>query len=423
MTSMNTDNHDDSQSRTDRAYYSARRVRRTHARKQRTQRRTLIIVATFAILAGAGFWFVFATSSQTPAQGGPTASSETTDPRPIANAELMLSRTAAQAAGVIPSGPATITIAAVGDMIFDRQVAELIRAQGGRAPLDGVASILAAADVTLGNLESPLSYDEPRLDDKEYTFKGDPRALEGLTAAGFDVLTVANNHAMDTGAAGLAETLSYLDEADIAYSGAGEDKDAAWEPAVIEVAPDTTLAFFGYSHIVPIGFVAGDTRPGIAAARFDMEAMEAAVARAAEEHDYVIVSYHWGIEYEDDANADQVRDARRTIDAGADMVLSHHPHVIQGIEVYEGGLIAYSLGDFVFDHYSRKTGEAFILEAQLGKDGFRDVTFTPVYLDSYGAPDVVAGDEADVILDRLEHISSKHGTSMSREGDVARLVQ
>jgi poly-gamma-glutamate synthesis protein (capsule biosynthesis protein) len=201
------------------------------------------------------------------------------------------------------------------------------------------------------------------------------------------------------------------------------DDEAAWTPAVIELDPDTSLAYFGFSHILPPGFVAGDDRAGVAAARLDMDRMQDAVAAAKEEHDYVIVSYHWGIEYKDDANGDQVRDARATIDAGADMVLSHHPHVIQGVEVYGDGLIAYSLGDFVFDHYSRKTGEAFILEAQMGRTGITDVTFTPVYLDGYGAPDVVTGSEADAILDRLELISGRHGTTLAREGDVARLVQ
>ncbi len=108
---------------------------------------------------------------------------------------------------------------------------------------------------------------------------------------------------------------------------------------------------------------------------------------------------------------------------GADMVLSHHPHVIEGIELYNGGLIAYSLGDSVFDHYSRKTGEAFILEASLGPSGVSDVLCTPVYLDSHGAPDFVTGTEAAVILERLRDISSPHGTTITIANDRAQVVR
>ncbi|MDO8986960.1 MAG: CapA family protein, partial [Coriobacteriia bacterium] len=183
-----------------------------------------------------------------------------------------------------------------------------------------------------------------------------------------------------------------------------------------------SVAFLSFSHILPSGFIATDSKAGLAAGRNNMDAVTKAIAAAKADNDYVIVSYHWGIEYKDNANADQVRDARASIDAGADMVLSHHPHVIQGIEFYEGGLIAYSTGDFLFDHYSRKTGEAFILKANLGPDGVTDVAATPVYLDSSGAPAVVTGNEATVILDRLKTISTPHGTSVTIASDIARLT-
>ncbi|TLM98076.1 MAG: hypothetical protein FDZ75_03205, partial [Actinobacteria bacterium] len=111
------------------------------------------------------------------------------------------------------------------------------------------------------------------------------------------------------------------------------------------------------------------------------------------------------------------------IDAGADMVLAHHPHVIQGVEFYNGKLIAYSLGDFVFDHYSRKTGEAFILEATLGPDGTSSATAIPVYLDSYGRPEYVTGAEARTILKRLAKISQPYGTNVTIDGDVARITR
>jgi poly-gamma-glutamate synthesis protein (capsule biosynthesis protein) len=319
-----------------------------------------------------------------------------------------------------PAGPATITIAAVGDMIFDRQVASLIAREGGEAPLAVVADRLSAADVTIGNLESPLS-DRGTRRDKDYTFRGDPEGVAGLRAAGFDLLSLANNHALDYGEVALQDTIALLDDAGIAHAGAGMDRASAWRPAVLTLGR-TTVAYLAFTHVLPPGFIAGSSRPGVAQGRGAMDSVEEAVRTAAAEHDYVIVSFHWGVEYEDHATAEQIADAHRVVDAGADMVLAHHPHVIQALETYRGALIAYSLGDFVFDHYSRKTGEAFVLEASLGPAGVSDATVVPVYLDRYGRPEYVDGQDAQAILTRLRDISARRGCTIRIDDDIGRVL-
>ncbi|MBC7266674.1 MAG: CapA family protein [Coriobacteriia bacterium] len=319
------------------------------------------------------------------------------------------------------SRPATLTVAAVGDMIFDRRVASLIAASGGRAPLARVASLLSRADITVGNLESPLSSRGSRNLEKDVTFRGDPRGVEGLAAAGFDFLSLANNHVLDYGPDALADTVALLDQHGIGHAGAGADRSAAWRPAAAE-RNGARVAFLSFSHILPAGFVATDSKAGLARGRGNMDAVCEAIRQAKSENDYVIVSFHWGVEYQDDCNAEQVRDAHAAIDAGADMVLSHHPHVIQAVERYKGRLIAYSLGDFVFDHYSRKTGEAFVLQAELGPDGVGAVRIVPVYLDVNGRPEVVTGEAARVILERLRAISAKHGTTVVLHGDEAEVA-
>lgn len=306
-------------------------------------------------------------------------------------------------------------------MIFDRRVRALIAAEGGAAPLASVASLLAAADVTVGNLESPLSSRGVRDGAKDVTFRGDPRGVEGLALAGFDFLSLANNHVLDYGPDALADTTALLDARGIGHAGAGMDRAAAWRPATLE-RNGARVAFLSFSHILPAGFIATDVKPGLARGRGDMDAVCDAIRAAKREADYVIVSFHWGVEYQDDCNAEQVRDARAAVDAGADMVLSHHPHVIQAVERYNGRLIAYSLGDFVFDHYSRKTGEAFVLQAELGPDGVGAVRIVPVYLDSNGRPEVVRGQAAHAILDRLRTISAKRGTTVTVRGDVAEVA-
>lgn len=399
------------------------RMRSLAARRTRTRKTLAAALAGGAaiVLVAGGAAFAWRTTAgadtrdATPARQAAAADSSTTATPTVVPDTIPATITP------VPSGPATITITAVGDMIFDRKVKTLIESAGGLAPLDGVSALLDDADITVGNLESPLSDRGTRNAAKDVTFRGDPRGIEGLSASGFDFLSLANNHVLDYGPDALDDTVAALDGAGIAYAGAGADRAAAWKPAVREVG-DTTVAFLSFSHILPAGFTATDSRPGLAAGRGNMDAVADAIASAKSTYDYVLVSFHWGVEYEDYANGEQVRDARRAIDAGADMVLSHHPHVIQGIEFYSDRLIVYSTGDFVFDHYSRKTGESFILDARLGPAGVTDVKCTPVYLDAHGAPDVVAGTEARVILERLRDISEPHGTGVSIEGDIARVM-
>jgi len=389
-------------------------ARRRAARRART---IAILVGGAIVLAAAAGALVLWYPGTAPQPLPAATALRAPKPAPITAKAVSIAESATLA--VISAGrPATLTVSAVGDMIFDRKVKTLIQSQGGTAPLSAVASHLKAADVTVGNLESPLSSRGTEDADKDVTFRGDPRGVEGLAAAGFDLLSLGNNHVLDYGPVALADTVKSLDDHSIGHAGAGTDKDAAWKPAVIE-RDGATVAFLSFSHILPPGFVATSSKAGLAQGRNNMDAVVAAVRSAKQQYDYVIVSFHWGVEYQDDANGDQVRDARTTIDAGADMVLSHHPHVIQAVEFYKNRLIAYSTGDFVFDHYSRKTGEAFILDASLGPDGVTGVKVTPVYLDGNGKPEIVSGSAADVILKRLKSISSKRSTSVSIEGSTA----
>jgi poly-gamma-glutamate synthesis protein (capsule biosynthesis protein) len=371
------------------------------------------VIALATLVAGGAY---LARDSQGPVLGGDTPATPAPDAGSVATTPVV-----ERVDPPAPSLPATLTIAAVGDMHFDRRVKQLIGREGGLAPLKYVAERLAAADVAVGNLESPLSDGGTPWPGKDVHFRGDPRGIEGLEASGFTFLSLANNHILDYGEEALLDTVGLLEEAGIGFAGAGANRAAAWKPAVATYG-DSSVAFLSFSHILPAGFIATDSKAGLAPGRTDMAAVTEAIRAAKDEHDYVLVSFHWGVEYVDDANSDQVRDARAAIDAGADMVLSHHPHVIQGVEFYNGGLIAYSLGDFVFDHYSRKTGEAFILEADLGPHGVDSVRAVPVYLYQIGQPKVVTGSEATDILERLKRISEAHGTTVVIEGDVAQVL-
>jgi poly-gamma-glutamate capsule biosynthesis protein CapA/YwtB (metallophosphatase superfamily) len=316
----------------------------------------------------------------------------------------------------------TITIVAVGDLLFDLSPRTLIAKKGGRAPLAKVETLLADADITIGNLEGPLSNRGTHVGGKtpDHIFEGDPRAVQGLTASGFDFMALANNHIMDHGGIALRDTLDTLDKAGIAHAGAGMNKAAAWKPAIIERS-GRKIAYLSFSQIVPGGFTPSATRPGMALGR-DMSKVASAIRAAKKSADYVIVSFHWGVEQSYRMNSSQIRDARRSIDAGADMVLSHHPHVMQGIEFYKGGLIAYSLGDFVFPYKTVEGRKSIILKASLGPGGVTDVTAVPVYMGQWGRPSVQTGSSAAGILGKLKKISAPRGTRVIIKGSRARIV-
>jgi poly-gamma-glutamate synthesis protein (capsule biosynthesis protein) len=313
-----------------------------------------------------------------------------------------------------PSVPATITIAAVGDLLFDLGPRRLIAAQGGKAPLAKVASRLRAADLTIANLETTLSNRGASVHGKpaNLIFNGDPRGILSLTNSGVDIVSLANNHAMDHGTIALKDTLAALNKAGIAHAGAGVNTKAAWAPVIVEVK-GRKVAYLAFTQIVPSYFLPSSTRAGIASGK-TVSKMTAAVRAAHKKADIVIVSVHWGREQSYTINARQKHDARALIDAGADVVLSHHPHVMQGIDTYKGKLIAYSLGNFLFPYKTVEGRKSFILKFELGPTGkLANVTAVPVYLGEWGRPVVQTGASATRILKKLAAISKPMGTKLT----------
>lgn len=316
----------------------------------------------------------------------------------------------------------SLTVAAGGDVQGDRKVGTYIDAHGGDAALAKVASYLKTADLAFLNLEGPISDKGSKLSWKEYTFRSRTALAQGLASAGVDVVSLANNHAMDCGSAALLDTIDRLDAVGVEHAGGGKNVTAARSPALLDTDAGT-VAVLAFTDKFASGFAAGSEHPGVATVGDGSRVVEA-IKAAKKQADYVVVSFHWGTEYTFTAASYQRTLAHRCVDAGADLVLGHHPHVIQGIEVYKDKLIAYSLGDFVFDHRPGPTGEAFILRVTLRPEGPPVARMIPVYLDNtYGIPAVVTGAKADTILDRLTSISAKFGTTLTRSGDQLWLGQ
>jgi poly-gamma-glutamate capsule biosynthesis protein CapA/YwtB (metallophosphatase superfamily) len=304
-------------------------------------------------------------------------------------------------------------------VLGDRKVGSFVDRNGGEAVFAKVRPLLETAQVAFVNLESPLSEQGTPDPHKEYTFLGRPALADGLTSAGIDVVSLANNHAVDYGPAALLDTIRLLDDAGVNHAGAGADAQAARAPALL-ITPAGIVAVLAFTEIIHPGFPATSDRPGINPTTPDRKRLLADISAAKEKADFVIVSFHWGTEYTGRANQDQRRLAHQAIDAGADLILGHHPHVIQGLELYKDRLIAYSMGDFVWDHNSRETGETFVLHVALTADGPPTFDATPVYLDeATGVPAPVTGREAETILSRLTRLSADLGLELTRSGDRA----
>jgi poly-gamma-glutamate synthesis protein (capsule biosynthesis protein) len=257
---------------------------------------------------------------------------------PLLLAPLLVSGCASE-----PDAPRPVTLAFVGDMMLGRRVeAAMVERGSWTLPFEALASRLSAADLTFGNLECVTARGgEPRTNP---AFRADPRALEGLRFAGFDVVSVANNHAPDLGPEALEEMLDHLGRADIAFAGVAR---GTVQAPVILAAGEVRVGYLAFSYSDGGALAADDP---VRVAKIGGKPLVGAIMAARPLADYLVVSLHLGKEFEPRANATQQGIARAAIEAGADLVVGHHPHVPQEVEKYRHGFIAYSLGDFVFDH-------------------------------------------------------------------------
>ena len=311
----------------------------------------------------------------------------------------------------------SVTVVSGGDTIGDRGVKAYIAAHGADAVFAGIAPVLRAADAAWVNLESPLTDISDPYPGKDVHFQGDPRLAAGLADAGIDVVNMANNHAVDQGPAGLLDSIRRVEAAGVKVVGVGRNAAAARQPAIVRTSSGATIGFLGWTDIIWPGYQAG-SGPGVATARPDMSRVEHAIRELKRRVDYVVVCFHWGVEYTDMPIADQVSEAHAAIDAGADMVIGHHPHVLQGAQIYKGHFIIYSLGDLVFDHYSLATGQTVLVDAVLSPHGVK-VTLIPVYASSNGIPTIVTGAAGRAILLHMQQISAPLGTRLTISGDRA----
>ncbi|HIL05157.1 MAG TPA: CapA family protein [Acidimicrobiia bacterium] len=302
--------------------------------------------------------------------------------------------TATTAATVDP--PRIWTLLAGGDVLLDRTEPE------GIDPFTKVQPDLASADVAIVNLEMAITErGEPY--DKEYVFRAPGSAALTLVGAGIDVVSLANNHVFDFGREGLEDTISVLDEVGILRPGAGSNNAEAYAPRILTLDNGVRVAFVSATAVVPGGFASGADRPGVADAKWATPRVLAAVRAAAAGNDVVVVSLHWGVEREPCPNEEQRTLAQQIIEAGADLILGHHPHVLQPIETFDRSVIAYSLGNFAWHPRYGITGDTGVLEVVFDGSRIEGYRFYPHVLNYIGgASPIASGDRYDRITDIVE---------------------
>lgn len=249
-------------------------------------------------------------------------------------------------AAALPGAARPLTITFVGDVMPAGKVGVEAKRVGMGLLLAGVSPLLTADDLTIANLECPVARRGAK-QEKRYTFRADPAVLPGLRAAGLDAVTLANNHSLDYGPAALLDTFLHLQAAQLPFAGAGPNAGRATTPLLLEVA-GRRIALVAASRVIPsTTWRAGSKRPGLATA-YDGKALVQRVRQAGRQADLVIVYLHWGVERAVSPQQWQRALARQLVEAGADLVVGSHPHVLQGFEFHRGKLIAYSLGNFLF---------------------------------------------------------------------------
>jgi poly-gamma-glutamate capsule biosynthesis protein CapA/YwtB (metallophosphatase superfamily) len=315
-----------------------------------------------------------------------------------------------------------ITIAAVGDLMLGGRAEPFLRYFGPDYPFADVMPYLSRADVVVGNLEFSISTRGNAVENKQFTLRAGPIAALALKNAGIRVVTLANNHSMDFGPLALKDTLDVLGQNGILSTGAGMDLDDARSPAILKVK-GKTIAFLSYSLTFPLEFYASAGRAGTAPGY--AEFVKADIENARHSADLVVVSFHWGAELMTTAKDYQVELGRQAIDWGADLVLGHHPHVLQELEVYHGRLIAYSLGNFVFGSESNRTNSSMILLLTFQGNSLERVEAVPLDVNNYRVqyrPRVLTGRPARDVLDSVNAGSARFKTKLEIAGDRGTLL-
>jgi len=338
----------------------------------------------------------------------------------------------------------TVELALVGDVYVQRPDPDSTFAHAGKH--------LRAADIVFGNLETVVA-DREHLDGGGHGPRTDEWMIGAYVNAGFKMMNLANNPSMYRGVKGLLRTMEVLDKAGIAYGGGGKNLQEARRPTVVE-RKGVKVAFVCRTSVCTIDAAATAQRAGLAVVRVatayeapsvlpkevpgtppiihtipnaaDVEALRQDIAAARERADVVVVSWHWGISPYSGGKGElvgyQKAMAHLAVDAGADLVVGHHPHLVQPIEVYKGKTIFYSLANFVHDgpSFRGKKQDTILARCRIRNSKINEVCFVPGCINEQNQPVLLKPAEALELLNHIREVSAAFGTGFeTRDEEVA----
>lgn len=272
------------------------------------------------------------------------------------------------------STDSTVILSFAGDVYFSEHSLASYDKKGISAYADEeMLSLMNSADLFMLNHEFSFSLQGEPMEDKQYTLQTDPKYVKILQELGTDVVTLANNHVLDFGNAALLDTFATLKQAEIEYVGAGNNYQEAISP-VVRTIQGQSFAIFAATRVSPSAdWYAGNKKAGVLQT-YDPKGLNAAILEAKGSYDHIIVFLHWGIERNEMPEDYQRTLAKGYIDAGADLVIGCHPHVLQGFEYYKGVPIVYSLGNYLFGN---RTGDTLLLNAEFSEDKSLKIQLIP----------------------------------------------
>ncbi|MFC1567023.1 CapA family protein [bacterium] len=298
---------------------------------------------------------------------------------------------------------ADVRFCAVGDIMLDRGVKTRILRNNTNHPFEKVSFFINEFDLAFCNLECPLTDKGVPLN-KKYCFEASPNYINALKKSGFNILSIANNHTIDMGRDAFLETKKTIEDKGLYAVGGGKNQEEARKPIILEIN-GLKFAFFGYIDMLLEALVYLENKPYPAWANSDEIIKQIRAVR--KEVDFIVVSFHWGVEFQQIPTINQVKFAHELIDAGADLILGHHPHVLQPIEIYKDKYIVYSLGNFVFDQHKLFQRQSMVFCCNFTKEGIDSVYIKPILIEDF-RPTIAENENYDAIIEKMQILAEEY---------------
>lgn len=317
--------------------------------------------------------------------------------------------------------PDLLKVLAGGDVMFNWGIRDTIQKHGEIAPVEGLKSLFGEADFRMVNLETPVVASKTEESKKAYIFTAHEKDLDSLKFLGVDLVFLGNNHSFDHGYQGMTETLSILQKNHILNVGAGKKMPEAVKPLALSLK-GSDLRIHSVTAIAEPSHYATVSKPGVAP--FFMPSLQSAFSERKRTipPPIRIVSLHWGVEYSPVPTPDQRKTAKALIDSGVKLVVGHHPHIPQGIEIYKGGVILYSLGNLIFGSRNSYLNHNLIAILHIRRNVLERVELVPIF-GKFQKEDhkirPVTGPQAQEFLHEISVLSAELGTKLRVEGDRA----